>query len=258
MLIVLAGFTRYTSDVWESYPKIVEAAATRAPTSARAQQQYALNLYNDKEYDASLRVIDAAIEHIPDDVKLVVFRSTVLCNVGLLTDAEFEQMKRKVSVSVFDPRSMKLYGTLVRAVTDQKCPDVSLASLRGFFTEMLNVPMNGDQRSLRYHYIKYIIGQLDVAMHEPALAVKNFHDSLKARPGASQTMNMAALLATNEYYDEALYFSEIALAELDAGKVGVFDASMVSKRDVIEFRESIRLEIEAMSERVEPEVNAEE
>jgi hypothetical protein len=253
MMIVLAGFTRYTSDVWESYPKIVEASATKAPTSARAQQQYALNLYNDEKYDASLRVIDAAILNIPDDERLHILRSTVLCNVGVLTDTEFQKMAREVSGRAFDPRSLTLYSTLVRAVIDQRCPAVRLVSLRNLFTEMLNVPLNGDQHSLRYHYIKYIIGQVDIAMHEPARAVQNFRDSLVARPGASQAMHMAALMATYDYYDEALYFSEIALAELNAGKVGVFDTSKVSERDVIAFRENIRLEIESMSEIVESE-----
>lgn len=257
MLIVLAGFTRYTTDVWESYPKIVEASATKAPTSARAQRQYALNLYNDRQYGASLRVIDAAILRIPDDEKLRVLHSTVRCNMGLLTDAEFEQVTQEVSVRAFDPRSRTLYGTLVRAIIEQRCPSVRLPTLRAFFSEMLNVPLNADPHSLRHHFIKHFIGQVDVAMHEPALAVQSFHESLEARPGASQAMLMAALMATNEYYDEALHLSKVALAQINARKIDIFDAGKVSADDIIEFQKNIRLEIELLSGNAGLETNGE-
>lgn len=242
---VLAGFTRYTASIWESYPNIVETAAKKVPTSSRAQQQYALNLYNSMQYNESLVLLDAAIERIPDDHKLDVLRSTILCNLGLLSDDEFARMRQKVAVSNFDGRAMSFYTNFIGAVVQEKCPAVKLSSLRSLFTDMLEVPLNGDPHSLTYSYIMYLVGVLDIKMQEPRRAVQSFEKSLKARPGASQAMQMASLMATDNYFVEAMYLSSVALTELEAEEAGALDPSQVKLSDVIAFRETIQQELDA-------------
>jgi hypothetical protein len=244
-LFVLAGFTRYTTSIWESYPKIVATAAKKVPTSSRAQQQYALILYNSLQYNESLVLLDAAIERIPGDHKLDVLRSTILCNLGLLSDDGFAQMRQKVAVSKFDGRAISLYSNLIGVVIQQKCPSVELSSLRGLFTDMLEVPQNGDPHSLTYSYIMYLVGLVDIKMQEPKRAVQSFEESLKARSGASQAMQMASLMATDNYFAEAMYLSGIALAELKAEEAGALDPSQVRLSDVVAFRETIQQELDA-------------
>ena len=50
--LILGGFLRYSATVWQSYPSMVEASARKAPTSARAQAQYATQLFNAGQADA--------------------------------------------------------------------------------------------------------------------------------------------------------------------------------------------------------------
>jgi len=197
------------------------------------------------QYNESLALLDAAIERIPDDHKLDVLRSTILCNLGLLSDDEFAQMRQKVAVSNFDGRAMSLYSKLIGAVIQGKCPAVELSSLRSLFTDMLEVPQNGDPHSLTYSYIMYLVGLVDIKMQEPRRAVQSFEESLKARPGASQAMRMASLMATDNYFAEAMYLSSIALAELEAEEAGALDPGQVKLSDIVAFRETIQQELDA-------------
>lgn len=244
MLLAMAGFTRYTATIWESHAGIVEASAKKAPTSARAQRQFSLLLYNEGRYDEALQVTDTAIERIPDDEQLHVWRSIVLCNLGILTDADFRQMKDKVAVKNFDPRALGLYTTLINSVISQKCPSVSLHSLRGLFTEMLNVPLNADSRSLRFSQIKYFTGIINIHLAEPQAAMRNFEESLQAQPGASQAMQMASLMASSEFYEEAMHLSAIALMHLSDQKRELLTSIDVSERDIMEFRDYLTSKIE--------------
>ena len=78
-------FTRYSATVWQTEEGIVEASALKAPTSARAQVQYAMLFMNAGRYDDGLRVLDEAIENIPGDNPYVLIKKiTALCNLNRL------------------------------------------------------------------------------------------------------------------------------------------------------------------------------
>ncbi len=64
-------------------------------------------------------------------------------------------------------------------------------------------------------------------------------------------MIMAALLATGEYYDEALYFSDIALSQLDVENQGILGRARVTENDIHHFRNVVREDIEALRVREE-------
>ena len=243
VLIVLAGFTRYTTTVWQSYPTIVEAVARKVPSSARAQQQYSLLLYNAQQYEESLQIADAAIERIPGDEQLRIWRATIRCNLGMLSAAEFIRMKQVVVTARYDLRALALYETFVNSVVSHNCPAVSLDNLRSLFTEMLQVPVNADSRSPGFSQIAYFIGIVDIHQGNRRSAMSNFLKSLQSRPGASRAMLMASLMATNEFYVEAMELSEIALIELDATHNGLLDSAQVTESDIRDFREKVRDEL---------------
>ncbi len=245
LLFVLTGFTRHTTGIWESYPSIVAASAKKAPTSPRAQQQHSLMLFNAQQYDEALQVTDTAIELIPNDEQLHVWRSILLCNLDLLTVADFERMKLVVVAKIYDLRALGLYTSLVNSVTQNKCPSVSLDELRALFTDMLQVPRNADPHFPMFSQIKYFIGIVDVHSKNPQRAMGNFQDSLQARPGAGHAMQMAALMASSEFYDEALLLSEIALDGIKKGNAGLMSSGQLKADDIIEFREKVQVEIDS-------------
>jgi len=244
-MLLLAGFTRYSASIWADYPSMVEASAKKAPTSARAQSQYSMQLYNVQRYDESLQVIDTAIQNIPNSISLRMTRNTILCNIGILAASDFDQSANLVSASIYDPRSINLYTKFVSSVAQQRCPDVSIEAVRDMFADMMQVPQNADPRSLRYSQIKYFIGLTYVHAGEPSQAVAAFEESLQSRPGASHAMLMAAHLATGDYYDEALYFADLALQQLDRDSQQILQGGRVGAEDIREFQAVVRADKEA-------------
>lgn len=244
-MLLLAGFTRYSASIWSDYSSMVEASARKAPTSARAQAQYALQFYNVQRYDDSLQVIDRAIENMPDDISLRMTRNILLCNLGILDAGDFNRSATLVSARLYDPRLFEVYTSFVTSVIQRRCPNVSIGAVRGMFASMLQLPNNANPRSLRYSQIQYFIGFTSVHAGEPSQAYSAFEQSLRARPGASHAMLAAAHLATGEYYDEALHFADLALQQLDRESGQPWQGSRVGAADIREFQAIVRADREA-------------
>jgi hypothetical protein len=224
---------------------MVEVAAWKAPMSSRAQGQHAANLFDTKRYDESLLVIDGAILNMPNDASLRLIRTNILCKLGLLSDSDVIEAAAVVSAAIYDPRSIPIYTTLTTLVASGECPKVSLDTLKAMFTNMLRVPLNGDPESLRFFQIQYFIGYIDVHADRPSLAVKAFEASLNAIPGAGHAMRMAALMASNNFHDEALHLSDLALAQLELATQDGLTVERLRESDIREFRATVRADREA-------------
>jgi hypothetical protein len=114
-----------------------------------------------------------------------------------------------------------------------------------FFTKMLDVPYNAIRNSLPYSQVQYFIGYSYVYVDRPQEAVAAFNESLAARPGASHAMQMAAMLASGGFNEEALHFSDRALAELANPKPVIVDVAPVNESDIRIFQETVREDINA-------------
>jgi tetratricopeptide (TPR) repeat protein len=236
---VLAGFTRYSASIWKDYPGIVAASAQKAPTSARAQQQHATNLYNAQEYNAALQLLDRAIETIPGTTQLPLSRATMLCRLGLLQSDEFSRISQYLSARAYSARYYELFTTFNMAIVDGNCPDVTLDALRNMYLQMLRHPPNGQAGTAGYSQLRFFEGFVDVHLGEPERAATAFNDSLASRPGAGHAMFMAALFASNEFYEYALQFSDIALRQLDSGDSDQLRGTRVLRQDVVDFQREV-------------------
>ncbi|MBT8088496.1 MAG: glycosyltransferase family 39 protein, partial [Gammaproteobacteria bacterium] len=241
VLLVLGGFTRYSASVWTSFPAIVEASARTAPTSARAQAQYATLLFNAGRYDESVAVIERAIQNAPGEHPLLLInRLIILCNLGALTSDELDRVGATLGGAIYDPRSIKMYAGLTAAVQEGRCPDVATSALHRMFLAMLEVPANADPQSLGYSHLQYFVGLTEIYAGRPSRAVLAFEKSLQAEPGAEHAMAMAARLATAEYFAEALRFADKALASLQAERRGTLQPPSVKESDIRAFQANIR------------------
>jgi len=239
-MLILTGFTRYSASVWADYSSMVEVAAWKAPMSARAQGQYAVDLYNTERYDESLLVAERAIENMPNDPFLRLTKISILCKLGLLSDSDVGEAAAVISAAAYDARSITIYTALTSSVVNGECPQASLDALQMMFTTMLRVPENSNPGSLRFSQIQYFIGYIDVFADRPSEAVKAFEASLRARSGAGHAMMMAALMASNEFHDEALYLSDLALAQLAMTTQDDLTIERVRESDIREFRATVR------------------
>jgi tetratricopeptide (TPR) repeat protein len=242
---LLAGFTRYSATVWQDYPSMVAASAQKAPGSARAQSQFALNLYNAGRHDEALVVIDAARKQIPHDTALDITRTTLLCNMGILTSGQFEGFSERMAQRTFDPRAVNMLTMMLEGILTQRCPAVTAADAADMFLAMGMLPDNSDPGSLRYSQLQYFIGLSVLSAGDLQQAVESFDRSLQSRPGASHAMLMAAHLATLEYYEEALHFSNIALRQFDEDSENLLSADRVRRDDILAFQEQVRNERDA-------------
>lgn len=245
-MIVLTGFTRYSASVWSDYSSIVEVAARKAPTSARAQGEYAVDLYNSERYDESLLVAERAIQNIPNNAILHLAKINILCKLGVLSDTDLAESAAVISRLPYDPRSISVYTTLTSSVANGECPEASPDALKTMYVKMLQVPENSNSASLNFSQIQYFIGFIDVFADRPSQAVEAFEASLGARPGASHAMMMAAILASKEFHDEALYLSDLALSYLDKAAGGGLSGDRVRESDIREFRATVRADRNAV------------
>jgi hypothetical protein len=242
--LLLSGFTHYSATVWQDFSSMAQASAQKAPTSARAQAEYARDLFNAHRYEESLRVIDMAIANIPaQKPHLLVNRLIMLCRLGILDASEFEKVSRRISDTVYDPRLISIYQEFAGVVIDRQCVNVTLDALRTMFAKMLNKPENSAERSIGHAQIRYFLGFVDVHNGRPEHAVAEFEASMRVQANVPMAMNMASLLATGTYFKEALYISDLALDELENSKNGTSLHRIANETAIREFQTIVRADL---------------
>jgi tetratricopeptide (TPR) repeat protein len=250
VLLLLGGFTRFAATIWQDYSMIVAASARKAPTSSRAQGQYAMDMFNAGRQDDALAILDKALTSIPSERHgpLLVMRLNFLCDGGELDADEFHRTANELSRKYYDPRMIGGYSNLISAVVEGQCSNVHVADLQQLFDAMLRVPSNSNPTSLGYSHLQYFLGCTAVYLDDPESAMAAFGASLESRPGASHAMVMAALLATGGYYDDALKIAELALGQIEADKTSAIAGNRVSEADIRRFQEVVRADRAALQE----------
>ena len=244
VLLGLGAFTRYSATVWSDYEGMVAASALKAPTSARAQSQHAINLFNAARYDEAVQVLNRAIETIPNNsTQLLVTRLVVLCNLRQLQPAEMDRTAELLGPQLYDPRYLKFYTDLALALSEQRCPAVGIERLRPLFLAMLGNPDNDEETALSH--IRYLLGYVEVKSGNRIDADRAFNAALDAKPDAGSAMTMAALMATGGFFAEALALSERALGFLDIESRGVRLGLKVTEADIFEFQRIVRADLNA-------------
>ena len=205
LVVLVGGFTRYSAHVWRSLPSMVESSALKAPTSARAQSQYAKLLFYLQRHDAAMAVIDNAISAIPrDDPLLLTNRLYFRCNRNVLQNGDYEIAAERLSRLPFDTRAMKAYNQFAQEVAIGSCPNIRVEQLEALFTRMLDIPHNSDEASLEYSHIQFLIGYMRMHGDRPDAALQAFERSLDAKADPAHAMAMAELLASSGYGQQAL------------------------------------------------------
>ncbi len=246
VLALLGSFTRYSATVWSSLPSMVESSALKAPTSARAQAQWSKLLYVLGRHDQALEIVDRAIETIPGDRPLLMTtRLYFLCNRNQLDADDLENVATRLSGMDFDSRSLKAYNVFAQEVASGHCPNINLSRLESMFVQMLSVPRNGDPTTIEYSHINFLIGYVRTYSGQPAAAVQAYKESLRARPGASHAMAMAALMASSHYAHEALELADIALSQLDKDASSELQGQQLNEEEILEFIATVQADIAA-------------
>ena len=98
--------------------------------------------------------------------------------------------------------------------------------------------------SLSLSHVHYLAGLTALRLNSPGDAMEHFVASSTARPQASATMKMAALMATGGHYAEALELSGLALQQIDENPAGALSNVNVIESSIHEFRRVVGEELE--------------
>ena len=240
--LVLASFTRYSATVWQSLPSMVETTAFTAPTSARAQSQYARLLSHAERHAEAVETIDRAIENIPGDNQLLlVNRLYLLCSQNRLGDQDFESTAGKLTGMTFDTRILKVYNDFLKEVVIGSCPNIAPAQVEVLLSGMLEGPRNSNSESRQYSHLQFLLGYTRTYSGRPDAALDAFEKSLDALPSAEKAMAMAQLMASAAHGQEALALSERALRQLEIETAeSPRRLEAVKASDIRAFQEAIR------------------
>ncbi len=247
VLVMLGSFTRYSATVWQSLPSMIESSALKAPTSARAQSQWAKLLFYFERHDEALETIERAIEVIPnDDPLLLTTRMYFLCNRNALEVDAYQRDADKLALIPFDSRSLKAYNVFAQEVVTGSCPNIRPDWLVAMFERMLEQPRASDPRNLEYSHVQFLIGYTRMYSGQPGKALGAFQKSLDSRPGPSHGMAMASLMASSHYNREALVLSDRALMQL---RKEIAEQPQrvhkVQESDILAFQETVRADLAA-------------
>ena len=246
ILVVLAGFTRYSATVWSDFNSMVEASAYKAPTSARAQVLYARILLNEGQYDASMAVIDRAAETIQGSVPLLqVSRAMIRCSLRQLSESDMDDLVSRLAPLPYDARSLDLFEVFVNLLDREQCAATGIADLDRLFSTLLENDKSLTPGSLSLSHVHYLGGLTALKLHRPDDAMAHFTASVSAEPKPSATMKMAELMATSKYYAEALELSDIALRQIQEDRAGALEGTAVLEGSIREFRRTVRADMEA-------------
>ena len=245
VLVMLGSFTRYSATVWQSLPSMIESSALKAPTSARAQSQWAKLLFYFERHEEALETIERAIENIPnDDPLLLTTRMYFKCSRNSLDVADYQRDADKLVQMPFDSRALKAYNVFAKEVVTGSCPNIRSERLVAMFERMLDFPGNGDPRSLEYSHIQFLIGYTRMYSGLPDEALVAFGKSLDSRSGPSHAMAMAALMASSDYNREAMVLADRALTQL---RMDIAEqprlVHKVRESDILEFQATVRADL---------------
>ena len=246
VMLLLGAFTSYSATVWSTLPSIVEASARKAPTSPRAQAQYANMLFNAGHQDEAIRVLERAIAARPEDNPfLIVNRLIALCNIDSLSESEYQKEATVLSGSRYDVRLLPAYNDFLKAVAEERCPTINVRALEPLFVDMLKLTSNSNPKTFAYANIKLLIGYVYVYSERPGDALASFEASLQGYPNASYAMAMASQMATVNYNAEALRLSNLALTYLEENEVSILEGTRIRESDIREFQNTLRSDMES-------------
>ena len=246
VLLALAGFTRYSATVWSDYDSMIEASAYKAPTSARAQVLYARNLFNAGHYDASMSVIDRAVETIENSAPMLQLnRALIRCRLRQLSESDMDDLVSRLAPLTYDPRYLELYEGSIDLLAGEQCVANAIAELDRLFSTMLENDKSLAPGSLSLSHVHYLSGLTALKLQRPERAMAHFVASVRAQPKPSATMKMAGLMATAQHYKDALDLSGLALQQIEENEAGVLGNINVIEANVHEFRRVVREQMDA-------------
>ncbi|WP_165855408.1 tetratricopeptide repeat protein [Marinobacter sp. JSM 1782161] len=243
ILLLLAAFCWYGATLWSSYPSMAMVWATKMPDSPRAQVEAAKMLYDAGQGEASLNLLEDAVNRISDDLFLDTTYTLVKCRVSRVTDQQKSKLLSLAETELYRPTYFNLLQNVESWSSKSDCQGLDSRFVIDYVDALLEQPRNNVPASQAYAQLYYIKGVSQIKGGELQLAMASFERSLSSRSDPQKLMNMAAYLATNKVYDQSLDYALKAREQvLSGGLRGRALAEAPRLTDINEFIATVRSE----------------
>lgn len=205
LLLLMGGFTYATAKLWSSERDLLLFWAAQHPDSIRAQRFAADFYYRHRQYEKAAEVLTLAIEKHPEDLRLRLHHTVTSCQAhkpGLENIRQIRQLVETQPV-IFESQAFEMLDALVSLTGQARCQDLKLDHLHELAMSLLANPVVKDSASYRY-LLNHILGLIALEKKDRQTALSAFSKALELSGSPETGLLEVGLLATHEFYPEAL------------------------------------------------------
>ncbi|WP_323753984.1 hypothetical protein [Marinobacter sp.] len=249
VLVVLSAATCSASSLWGSYEQMTLVWAAKQPMSVRAQTEAAQMQFNSGRPEASLQILDAASERMPNNFRLRLTQALVQCRRGVSPRNAMLRVVDAAKLAPYSHRDFGLLGSFFKGAIQSECVGISLEDFIAVVDELMRSAPDFTPRTMIYSQLHYYYGLALLRGGYFGLAQTHFDESLESRASLHIRMNIAANKASVGLHREAWKEAVSVRDRLVSGEVkGKELAEAPRLEDVLNFIGVVEKEMSAQVE----------
>lgn len=214
LLVLLAAITWQRATLWSQQERMALLWAAQNPTSSRAQATAASFESKTQYPERAMQRLAMGIRGRPHDLQLALNYANAACARHGLTPQDVNIVEAALRHAATDDQLVyRWLGQALATAISGQCSGLDLATVDSWLAaahanpKMIEMP--GRQQDLYS-----LLGQLELARHNPDGALSAFNHALEAWITPQAAAKQTAILASNEYYAHALaHLDRYALLE---------------------------------------------
>lgn len=204
MLMLCAVTTWQRSELWGKPEQLAALWAKQNPDSSRAQATAAMTDLKAGRAAQALSQLAPLWRQRPYDLQIAFNTINAACMTRGLTDDD----KRGIAAALRHTQKGQLLiyqwiGNSIEAAASGQCKGLALSDIESWLdSALLNPAINNVH--IRGQDVEPLLAQIALRQHKPDVALQHFDRALIAYPTPDVAARQASLLASSDYYEQAL------------------------------------------------------
>jgi tetratricopeptide (TPR) repeat protein len=246
MLIALSLLTFQRAVIWGSEERLAYNWAVIHPNSQRAQRYAVLVAQNHDNPELAMNILQNARARMPNNVMLGLDALTLQCRYGKVNRAQFDAFIELIS-KPYKFRTFEAWKNFTVFAPTAQCRGLDHDDMLTILMTLRTNPLTLKSRN-RQQRIQHLIGLLEANSGNRSKAIEAFMEAQRIKPDIERGLLHSSLLATHEYYVEALDLLEFAEQQFHEHP----QAAWPKRRGKLDFV----MEIEAMKKQIQQDMTA--
>ena len=217
LCVVLIAFCWRGTTLWGNYPLMINVWAQKAPESARAQTELARILYASGKRQEALQVLDVASRTMPHDLQVRFTKVLVQCKVSTATKSDQKAAIIAAGQTTYRPTWFNLLQKGLDWSSDSDCHGLAPAFITDVSTALLAGGKQVRKNSIAYGQLAYLKGVSLLLSGQEKAGFKWLERSLQGGEEPQKLMNIAGLLATRGFEQQAMKYAQQARQKVASG-----------------------------------------